>query len=165
MYSWLTAKVMAASETRSQPQRAMVCRLSYLTVEIMPDDTGRSFLRADHGHLNAALTILRTSPSPDRTHSQHVHLDLKTAKQSNCLVITVQHIGQRFVLRRRAHDAQTATAPGRGDRARRRRVDGRAESQQFLARVRALSQVASGPGRLRAHRSYWRHVWHSVCDI
>ncbi|HTC73510.1 MAG TPA: hypothetical protein VK655_11525 [Solirubrobacteraceae bacterium] len=49
-------------------------------VKITLDNTGRSLLSAAHGHLNAALTILRTSPPPNKTQSQHVHLDLKTAK-------------------------------------------------------------------------------------
>lgn len=49
-------------------------------VKITLDNTGRSLLSAAHGHLNAALTILRTSPRPNKTQSQHVHLDLKTAK-------------------------------------------------------------------------------------
>jgi hypothetical protein len=50
------------------------------TVKIMLDSTGRALLSAAHGHLNATLTILRTSPPPNKTQSQHVQLDLKTAK-------------------------------------------------------------------------------------
>jgi hypothetical protein len=49
-------------------------------VKIMLDSTGRALLSIAHGHLNAALTILRTSPLPNKTLSQHIHLDLKTAK-------------------------------------------------------------------------------------
>lgn len=50
------------------------------TVKITLDSTGRSLLSVAHGHLNAALTILKISPPPSKTQSQHVHLDLKTAK-------------------------------------------------------------------------------------
>jgi hypothetical protein len=50
------------------------------TVKVTLDKAGRAFLSAAHGHLNIALTILRTSPPPNKTQSQHVHLDLKTAK-------------------------------------------------------------------------------------
>jgi hypothetical protein len=50
------------------------------TVKITLDSTGRSLLSAAHGHLSAALAILGTSPPPSKTQSQHVHLDLKTAK-------------------------------------------------------------------------------------
>jgi hypothetical protein len=50
------------------------------TVKITLDKAGRALLSVGHGHLDVALTILRTSPPPNKTQSQHVHLDLKTAK-------------------------------------------------------------------------------------
>jgi hypothetical protein len=50
------------------------------TVKITLDKIGRALLSAAHGHLNAALTVLRTSPPPNNTQSAHVHLDLKTSK-------------------------------------------------------------------------------------
>jgi hypothetical protein len=47
------------------------------TVKVTLDKTGRALLSAAHGHLNATLTILRASPPPNETRSQHVRLDLK----------------------------------------------------------------------------------------
>jgi hypothetical protein len=50
------------------------------TIRITLDKTGRARLNAAHGRLNATLTILRTSPPPNKTQSQHVHLDLEARK-------------------------------------------------------------------------------------
>jgi hypothetical protein len=41
---------------------------------------GLARLSAAHGHLNATLTISRTSPSPHKTQSEHIHLRLQTVK-------------------------------------------------------------------------------------
>lgn len=52
------------------------------TVKVTLDKTGRTLLSAAHGHLSAALTIVRTSPPPNKTQTQQVRLEQqkKTAK-------------------------------------------------------------------------------------
>ena len=41
---------------------------------------GRSLLSADHGRLNATLTLLKSSPAPAQTHTENVRLLRATAK-------------------------------------------------------------------------------------
>lgn len=43
-------------------------------VEFELNARGRALLRADHGRLNARLTILKTSPAPSQTHTEKVRL-------------------------------------------------------------------------------------------
>jgi hypothetical protein len=45
------------------------------TIKIALDKTGRTLLRAAHGHLSATLTILRTMPLPSRSRIQSVYLE------------------------------------------------------------------------------------------
>lgn len=49
-------------------------------VELGLNPAGRALLRADHGRLNAALTILKSSPAPAQTHTENVRLLRATAK-------------------------------------------------------------------------------------
>lgn len=44
------------------------------TIELELNTTGRALLSADHGHLSASLTILKSSPSPSQTHIENVQL-------------------------------------------------------------------------------------------
>jgi hypothetical protein len=49
------------------------------TIKVALDKTGRSLLRAAHGHLSATLTILRTTPLPSRLQTQSVYLEQQKA--------------------------------------------------------------------------------------
>jgi hypothetical protein len=44
------------------------------TIQFELNATGRALLSADHGRLNARLTILKTSPAPSQTHTEKVQL-------------------------------------------------------------------------------------------
>ena len=52
------------------------------TIKIMLNATGRVLLSAAHGHLNATLTILKSSPPPAATQTASVHLALQKATRS-----------------------------------------------------------------------------------
>jgi hypothetical protein len=43
---------------------------------------GRALLKADHGHLRATLTIVRTSPLPNKTQTQRVRLEQQKAAKA-----------------------------------------------------------------------------------
>jgi hypothetical protein len=45
------------------------------TVGVTLDETARALLAAAHGHLNATLTIVKTSPTPSETQVHAVHLE------------------------------------------------------------------------------------------
>lgn len=44
------------------------------TVKLALNSTGRSLLSADHGQLNATLTVLKSSPVPSQTHIENVRI-------------------------------------------------------------------------------------------
>lgn len=52
------------------------------TVKVTLDRTGRALLSAAHGRLSAMLTIVRTSPLPDKTQTQRVHLKQQKAAKA-----------------------------------------------------------------------------------
>jgi microcystin-dependent protein len=52
------------------------------TIKITLNAIGRALLSAAHGHLNATLTILKTSPSPSNTQTKSVHLTLHKATKT-----------------------------------------------------------------------------------
>ena len=52
------------------------------TIKLALNGTGRALLSAAHGHLNASLTILNSSPSPAATHTASVHLALQKATKT-----------------------------------------------------------------------------------
>ncbi len=49
------------------------------TVDLKLNAVGRELLGADHGRLNATLSILKSSPSPSQTHTDSVQLVLRKA--------------------------------------------------------------------------------------
>lgn len=49
------------------------------TVRFALDKAGRALLRADHGHLSATLTIIRTTPLPNKTQTRRVRLEPQKA--------------------------------------------------------------------------------------
>jgi hypothetical protein len=49
-------------------------------VELRLNPAGRALLSADHGRLNATLTLLKSSPAPAQTHTENVRLLRATAK-------------------------------------------------------------------------------------
>ncbi|HSZ70746.1 MAG TPA: hypothetical protein VK756_10330 [Solirubrobacteraceae bacterium] len=55
------------------------------TVEVTLDKAGRVLLSAAHGHLNATLIILRTSPPANKTQSQQVRLKQGAARARQTL--------------------------------------------------------------------------------
>lgn len=52
------------------------------TVKVVLDKTARALLSAAHGHLNATLTIVRTSPLPKESQTQHVSLEQQSTTKA-----------------------------------------------------------------------------------
>jgi len=44
------------------------------TIKLMLNAAGKALLGSDHGHLDATLSILKSSPAPSQTHTNSVHL-------------------------------------------------------------------------------------------
>jgi hypothetical protein len=49
------------------------------TIKLPLDRSGRALLSAARGHLSATLTIARTAPLPEKTQTEHVHLEQQAA--------------------------------------------------------------------------------------
>jgi hypothetical protein len=49
------------------------------TIKLPLEKSGRALLRAAHGHLSATLTIVRSAPTPEKTRTEHVHLEQQAA--------------------------------------------------------------------------------------
>ncbi len=62
--------------------RFVIAAREQTTIKFALDKAGRELLSAAHGHLSATLTILRTTPLPNKTRTQRVRLkSQKAAKQ------------------------------------------------------------------------------------
>jgi hypothetical protein len=75
----LTAKGMAKKGKKAKTETVGTASFSIpagktVAIKLTLNAAGRALLGADHGHLGATLTILKSSPVPSQTHTDTVHL-------------------------------------------------------------------------------------------